>query len=91
MFESMPVDFRLKQAVTAYDRKAKDRVGRVKGAYHNPYALPQYFTAIDGIMEEIHEGMSLRDALTSALSGKLLDVCLVAVGEPRATPAEHRR
>lgn len=91
MFEQMPVEFRLKHAVTAYDRKQAERAARSRRGYHNPYALPQYFQAIDSAMEEIQAGASVRDALTMSFSGRLLDVCLVAVGEPKATISEHRR
>jgi hypothetical protein len=76
---------KLLHAVTEYDRRQSTRKG------YNRWALPQYLGAInESIMPDIENGASLRQALVSHLNGRLLDVCLKAVGEPPSTREEQR-
>jgi hypothetical protein len=66
---------KLVAVVTTYDRKQATRRG------YNVYALPQYLEAINEAVDQMDAGKAPRDALVSLLSGRLLDVCLKAIGE----------
>jgi hypothetical protein len=75
----------LSHAVTEYDRKQSTKRG------YNIYALPQYLGAInERVIPAIESGMSVREAIRKGFCGRLLDVCLKAVGEPKSTDAEQR-
>jgi hypothetical protein len=75
---------RLIMAASEYDRKQSTRKG------HNPYALPQYFQAIDSAMNEFEAGQTIRKSLVSHFNGRLLDILLTTVGEPKSTDQEQR-
>jgi len=75
---------KLVHALTQYDAKAEKRKG------YNPYALPQYFHAMDAAAEEVRDGRTLREALMAYFTGHLLDVALKAVGEAPSTDQEQR-
>lgn len=81
----MPMNAATKQklihAVTAYDRKQEGRRG------YNRYALAQY---LDRVEDASKHGGTLRQALVANFNDRLLDVCLKAVGEPKATYEELR-
>jgi|HubBroStandDraft_6_1064221.scaffolds.fasta_scaffold09475_5 hypothetical protein len=70
---------KLVHAVTAYDRKRQGKRG------YNIWALPQYLGAVERVETDIAKGIPLRQALVSHLSDRLLDACLKAVGESKAT------
>jgi hypothetical protein len=74
----------LAMAVTEYDQRQSGKPG------YNIYALPQYLGAVQRADDEMSEGASLRDALLTCFTGRLLAACLKAVGEPRATEDEIR-
>ena len=77
---------KLLSAVTEYDRKQSTK------KFYNIYALAQYLMAVDRARDAMaDDGLTLRDALISAFNGRLLDVCLKAVGEPTSTKAEQMR
>lgn len=75
---------KLTHALTEYDRKQSTR------KYYNRYALPQYFGALQSVTEAVDGGQSLRKALTDNFCGRLLDVLLKSVGEPKSTDSEQR-
>lgn len=75
---------KLVNAVTEYDRKQSTK------RFYNHYALGQYLAAIDNAAEDMENGDTIRAALLNCFNGKLLDVCLVAVGEPKFTIEEMR-
>ena len=73
-------------AVTEYDRKQS-----AKRSY-SIYALGHYLTAIDETCRDIAEQhISIRAALASHFTGRLLDVVLKSVGEPKFTEDERRK
>lgn len=75
---------KLLTALTQYDiRESKKR-------FHNPYALGHYMTALDNTMQLIEAGRTPRRALVGTFCGRLLDVCLKAIGEEKSTPEEQR-
>jgi hypothetical protein len=81
----MDLHYTLLHAVTEYDRKQSTRPG------YNRYALAHYLGAINERIEPaIAAGSTVRAALVSNLSGRLLDVCLKSVGEPVSTREEQR-
>lgn len=84
MDEKSMLRFKLTHAVTDFDRKQQGKRG------YNIYALAHYLGAIERIEEEIQSGKAIRDAIVSNLSGRLLDRCLKAVGQPTSTMAEQR-
>ncbi len=73
---------KLLMAVTEYDRKQQGKPG------YNIYALPQYLGAIQRAQELCDSGDSVRDALLTCFSGRLLAVTLKAAGEPKPTNDE---
>jgi hypothetical protein len=79
----MNIHFKLVHAVTEYDRKQSTR------KHYNIYALAQYLQAIERVDSEI-PAKGLRAALTGNFNGRLLDVCLKAVGLPTSTVEEQR-
>lgn len=78
------MDTRLKliMAATEYDRKEE------KKPNHNRYALPQYFEAINDVMEMIESGKTLRVAITACFCGRIATALLKAVGESAYTLAD---
>lgn len=75
---------KLLHAVTEYDRKQSTKKG------YNIYALAHYLMAVDRARDAmVDEGLDLRAALISCFNGRLLDVCLKAVGEPTSTRQEQ--
>jgi hypothetical protein len=75
---------KLVHALTAHDRKQAGKPS------YNPYALGQYFARIEDIDKDIAAGANVRDALTAAFCGRLLDVALKAVGESKSTIDEQQ-
>ena len=75
---------KLVMALTEYDRKQAGKRG------YNPYALGQYIARLHDIDADIENGAPVRDAIVAAFSGRLLDVCLRAVGEPKAQLSDRR-
>jgi hypothetical protein len=71
-------------ALTAYDRKQSTKRD------YNHYALAQYFARVDDVHADIAAGASVRAALVAAFCGRLLDVCLKAVGESKSTDDDQR-
>ena len=82
--------FTLTQAISTFDRKASERAARSKRGYHNRFALAQYLTRCDEVVADVDAGASPRAAIIAAFEGRLRDVCLKAIGEPKATPDEER-
>lgn len=75
---------KLLHAVTQYDMKESRK------KYYNIYALAQYLMAVDRARDAmVDDGLDLRAALISCFNGRLLDVCLKAVGEPTSTRQEQ--
>jgi hypothetical protein len=74
--------FKLVHAATEYDRKQEGKRG------YNPYALLQYFVAIDQAIAHHESGKTIRQALVSNFCDRLLDCLLKAVGEPKSTKGE---
>jgi len=75
---------KLLHAVTEYDRKQSLK------RFYNVYALAQYLMAVDRARDEmIENSLTLRQALITCFNGRLLDVCLKAVGEPTSTKEEQ--
>ena len=77
--------FKLVRAVTAYDRAQANKRG------YNRYALGQYLARVDDIETDLRAGAPLRSAVVAALCGRLLNVCLKAVGEPVASKDEQTK
>ena len=69
-------------ALTDYDRKQSKKRG------YNPHAPGIYFQRIDEVCADIERGTKPRAALLAGFQDRLLDVCLVAIGEPKFTQAE---
>ncbi len=81
----------LLSAVTQYDMKEQEKAAkRGPRGYYNMYALPQYLGRVSDVVKDIEAGAPVRKALTNAFTGRLLDVTLKAVGEPRSTKEEQR-
>jgi hypothetical protein len=74
---------KLVHVVTEYDRKQEAKRG------FNRYALAQYLQALDCVGNDIKAGYNLRDAFVNNFCGRLLDVLLRAVGEPKSTLCEQ--
>lgn len=72
----------LVHAATAYDRRQSTKRD------YNHYALAIYLWRIHEVEKDIAAGKPMRVALISGFTGRLLDVLLVAVGEPRHTRDE---
>lgn len=78
----MTIKDKLVFALTTFDRKQSARKG------WNPYALGQYFARIDEVCQEIDNGKTPRQALLAGFSDRVLDVCLLSIGEKPATKDE---
>ena len=76
------IKFKLVHALTAYDRKQSAK------KHHNIYALGHYFARIDDVIADIEAGATPRKALCAGFNDRVLDVCLVAIGEPKFTRDE---
>ncbi len=74
---------RLIRTVTVYDQKQSSRRD------YNPYALGQYFKAVQEVEEALTKGEPLRSALVMNFCGRLLDACLKAVDLPKSTKEEQ--
>jgi hypothetical protein len=74
---------RLTMAATAFDRRAQGR------KFWNPYALPQYFQAIDRVMADIERGATPRQAVLCAFCDRLLSAMLKGIGEKDFTIEER--
>lgn len=75
---------KLLHAVTQYDMKQSRK------KYYNHYALAQYLMAVDRARDAMaDDGLTLRQALVTSFNGRLLDVCLKAVGEAPSTQQEQ--
>lgn len=73
---------KLVHALTDYDSKQSKKRG------YNPHALGIYFQRIDEVCTDVENGQLARAALLNGFSDRLLDVCLVAIGEPKFTADE---
>jgi hypothetical protein len=80
----MDTHSKLAHAVTQYDIRQSKKRG------YNIYALAHYLGAVQETCREIEAGKSIRSALVGNFNGRLLDVCLKAVGEPTSTKEEQR-
>ena len=78
------IGFKLVHAVTEYDRKREGKPG------YNPWVLPQYLKAAHNVTDAMIAGKTLRAAIVASFSDRLLDACLKAVDEPKATKEELR-
>jgi hypothetical protein len=72
-------------AASQYDMREMKKRG------YNHYALAQYFSRIDDVLEDIERGAGPRQALLAAFNGRLLDHLLKAIGEPKFTRDEMNR
>lgn len=76
---------KITHALTVYDEKESRK------KYHNINALSLYFASLQDTVEPaLAKGATLRQALCRGFCGRLLDVVLKAVGEPKSTDAEQR-
>jgi hypothetical protein len=73
-------------ALTQYDVRQERAAARARRP-HNIYALGIMLGGVDRACE--HKG-SAREALRECFHGRLLDICLKAVGEEKGTLAEVR-
>lgn len=64
---------RLIHAATEYDRKQSTKRG------YNPFALGQYFAAIDETMSEVEKGISVQAALANHFNDRLLTALVKVV------------
>jgi hypothetical protein len=78
------VHTRVMMALTSWDQKQS-----TKRSY-NRYALAQYCGAVNEIEQDM-EYMPARQAILSHLCGRLADLALVAIGQPKATKDEMRQ
>jgi len=72
----------LLNVLTAHDIKES------KGKRYNPYALGQYFQALDRASRYVAMGHDLRLALLNCFNGRLLDKLLKAAELPVSTKEE---
>jgi hypothetical protein len=75
---------KLTHAVTQYDIRQSKRKG------YNVNALGIYLGSCQAVQEDLAAGKPVRQSLVSHFCGRLLDVCLKAVGEPTSTLSEQR-
>jgi hypothetical protein len=75
---------KLLHTLVAYDKR------QAKKPSYNRYALSHYMNGLDYVMQCIDAGHTPRAALTDTFTGRLLDLCLKAVGETPSTDAEQR-
>ena len=80
----MTLHDRLIHAVTEYDRKQSTKRG------YNIYALGQCVGRVQEVTADIQAGADIRNAITAAFTGRLLDVCLKAAGLPKSSTEEAR-
>jgi len=82
----MDIQGKLVHAVTEYDRSQSTRKG------YNRYALGMYLQAVQSVMDWVEESPqhTLRQGIVRYFSGRLIDVCLRAVGELPTTREELR-
>ena len=82
----MDFHYKLAAAVTEYDRAQSTRKG------YNRYALGMYLQAVQSVDDWVKESPrhTLRQGIVRYFSGRLIDVCLHAVGEVKATKEELR-
>lgn len=80
----MDIHAKLVMAVTEYDRKESTK------RHYNAYALGQYLGRIQEIDADIAAGANVRAAICAGFTGRLLAVCLKAIGEPKPTDEELR-
>jgi hypothetical protein len=78
----------LVHAATEYDRRLELAAAKRKHGYFNHYALSHYLEAIADAEAAIVKGATVRAALLGCFNGRLLDVLLKAVGEPKFTREE---
>lgn len=71
-------------AATQYDSKQVGKRG------HNIWALPQYFQAIDAVMERIEAGSDPRAAIVHHFNGRLAAALLRAANLPAYTVDDAR-
>lgn len=71
-------------AATQYDAKQVGKRG------HNIWALPQYFQAIDAVMEQIESGTDPRAAIVYHFNGRLAAALLRAADLPSYTVEDAR-
>ena len=84
------IKFLLVHAMTAFDRKEREKAQKKPRGYHNPYALGIYLGRLDDIMEDIKAGATVRSAILAGLTpGPLLNACLREVAEPKWTEADR--
>ena len=82
----MDTHSKLIAAVTEYDRK------QFFFKSYNRYALSMYFQAVQSVESWVAESPrhTLRQGIIRYFSGRLIDVCLAAIGEVKATRDELR-
>lgn len=74
---------KLVAALLKYDAKQQTKKG------YNIYACSHYMNAVTNVRELCDSGLSLRLALVKSFNGRLLDVCLKALGEATSTRDEQ--
>lgn len=72
---------KLSAALIRYDRTEAEKASANKRHYHNHNALALYLARLDDIISDIENGASAKDAIEAGFSGKLVKVCLAAIGE----------
>ncbi len=82
--EQAVIRAKLLHVLVAYDKRQS------KKPSYNRYALSHYCDALAHTMELAAKGHSIRESLCDAFTGRLLDLCLKAVGEPKSTDTEQR-
>ena len=78
------LDARLHVALVAYDRKQECRKG------YDLHDLSIYLERLEAVMADIESGTTPRQALLKGFNDRLLDVCLVSIGEPKFTKQEQQ-
>jgi hypothetical protein len=73
----MKIKDKLISAATQFDARNSKRRG------WNPYALPQYFAAIDSVCADIEGGLNVETAIRKHTDDRFCDVLLKAVSEER--------
>jgi hypothetical protein len=77
------VHTRVIMALTTWDRKQASKPS------YNRYALAQYCRAVAEIEKDM-ERHTARQAILATLSGRLANLALAAIGQPKATENERR-
>jgi hypothetical protein len=65
---------KMTHALTQYDARASKRKG------YNIFALPQYLSRVDAVVQDIEAGADPAKAIAAGFSGRLQDLCLKACG-----------